>query len=339
MSDGNSRVRLNLRVDEDVKCAFNDEVEAKFGKCRPYAGIELEREFRYFLDEGEFAELNNVVDDLTDSLDGSEGKEKIRETNRSKTTVASHRIAEDVRTALMSAAEDDFRSPGKLVEAIMYGYVTNGSAIERLTQKLRDISEQSKPDVDSSMGAKERRTKTIAHELEQSGPGGFTLKEFDEAIEAAQGIGASDYTRRQYLPRVLDELDFTWHPRNPDLFISRESLDLPEVRDPTKKPVMLVDRDDKRLAIKIAAYRAQGDFKDKAAFSVDDAVDLFEGRVRKNTVRPLMREVAESSPGYRWDRDDSQLKVDRKKVRRHYDQNTEVVKIEHEESTPVGRGD
>lgn len=189
------------------------------------------------------------------------------------------------------------------------------------------------------MGAKERRTKTIAHELEQSGAGGFTLKEFDEAIEAARGIGASDYTRKQYLPRVLDELDFTWHPRNPDLFISKESLELPEVRDPTKKPVILVDRDDKRLAIKLAAYRAEGDFRNKAAFSIDDAVDLFGGRVRKNTIRPLMREIAESSPGYQWDQDDAQLKVDRKRVRRHVGQNNDVLKIEHEGSIMAGSGD
>ena len=329
MSDESSRVRLNLRVDEDVKRAFNDEIETKFGKCRPYAGIELEREFRYFLNMGELAELRDIVDDLADSIDGSEGKEKIREPNRSETVVASHRIAEDVRAALMSASEDDFRSPGELVEAIMHGYVINGSAIDRLTQRLRVLAEQSKPDMDSSMGAKERRTKTIAHELEQSGADGFTLKEFDEAIETAQGIGASDYTRKQYLPRVLDELDFTWHPQNKDLFVDSKSLDLQEVRDPTEKPVMLMDEDDKRLAIKLAAYRAEGDFRDRAAFNIADAVDLFGGRVRKITVRPLMREVANSSPGYQWDRTDEKLKVDQKEVRRHGIENHDVLKIEH----------
>lgn len=332
MSDECNRVRLNLRVDEDVKSAFNEAIESKFGKCRPYAGVELEREFRYFLDEGELAELKGVVDDLADSFEGSEGKEKIRETGRGETTVASHRISEDVRRDLISASEDDYRSPGELVEAIMYGYVANGSVIERMTQKLQEISEQSRPDVDDSMGAKERRTRTIAHELNQPEGTAFTIDEFDEAIKAAQGIGVSDYTRQQYLPRVLDELDFTWHPQNSDLFIDRESIELPEVRDPTKKPVMLMNENDKKLSVKLAAYRSLGDFENKGVISVNEAVDLFGGRVRKNTVRPLMKEVANSSPGYRWDEDDKKLKVDRKEVRRHADQNQDVLKIEHGDS-------
>ena len=338
MSEGCNRVRLNLRVDKDVKSAFNEAIESKFGKCRPYAGVELEREFRYFLNEGEFAELKDVVDDLADSFDSSEGKEKIRETGRGETTVASHRISEDVRRDLISASEDDYRSPGELVEAIMYGYITNGSVTERVTQKLREISEQSRPDGDDSMGAKERRTKTIAHKLNRPEGTAFTIDEFDEAIKAAQGIGVSDYTRQQYLPRVLDELEFTWHPQNPDLFIDGESIELPEVRDPTNKPVMLMDENDEKLSIKLAAYRSQSDFKDKATFSVTDAVDLFGGRVRKNTVRPLMKEVANSSPGYQWDEYDKQLKVDRKEVRRHA-QNQDVLKIEHEDSIMVGGDD
>lgn len=336
MSDECNRVRLNLRVDEDVKSAFNEAIESKFGKCRPYAGVELEREFRYFLNEGELAELKDVVDDLADSFDGSEGKEKIRETGRGETTVASHRISEDVRRDLISASEDDYRSPGELVEAIMYGYVANGSVIERVTQKLQEISEQSQLDVDDSMGAKERRTKTIAQELNQPVVTAFTIDEFDEAIKAAQGIGVSDYTRQQYLPRVLDELEFTWHPQNSDLFIDRESIELPEVRDPTNKPVMLMDDHDKKLLIKLAAYRAGGGLKNKSTFSVTDAVDLFGGRVRKNTVRPLMKKIVDSSTGYKWDEEDKQLNVDTKEVRRHGDQNQDVLKIEHRDSIMVG---
>jgi len=77
VSGETNRVRLNLRIDEDVKRNFNNEIKAKFGKCRPYAGIELEREFRYFLNQGELADLQDVVDDLTDTLGGSESKEKL----------------------------------------------------------------------------------------------------------------------------------------------------------------------------------------------------------------------------------------------------------------------
>lgn len=341
MSDELRRVRLNARVDEDIKRAFNREVESKFGKCRPYAGIELEREFRYFLDDGELADLRHAVDRLAEASsdsESSESKEKIHETDRGETTVASHRISEDVRSQLMSVAEDDYRSSGELVEAIMYGYVADGSVVKRLTQKLQEISEQPQPDVDPSMGAKERRTKTIAHELAQSGRGGFTLEEFDEAIEVAQGIGTSDHTREQYLPRVLDELDFTWHPQNPDLLVATESVDLPEVRDPNEKPLLLMDEDDKRLAIKLAAYRAAKDnIRGKAVFSTADAVDVFGGQVRKSTVRPLMREIADTSSGYVYNRADEVLKINQEKIKRHIVENRDTLNIEEEEiSTKIG---
>lgn len=339
MSGETNRVRLNLRIDEDVKRNFNNAIKAKFGKCRPYAGIELERELRYFLNQGELADLQDAVDDLTDSLGGSESKEKTREVNRGETVVASHRIAENVRTALISASQDDYRSAGELAEAIMYGYITDGSVIERVTQKLQRISEESQPDVDNSMGAKERRTNTIVNALGRPKEGGFTLDDLDQAIEAAKGISASDYTREQYLPRVLDELDFTWHPNNPELYVASEGLELPDPRDPTKKPLMLMDRDDKRLAIKVAAYRSRDGSRIKAVFSIADVVDLFKGQIRKSTVRQLMREVAKSSPGYVYNRDKEKLAVDVKRVRRHDVDNRDLMLIEHDELFIMGDDD
>lgn len=336
MSGETNRVRLNLRIDEDVKRNFNNAIKAKFGKCRPYAGIELEREFRYFLNQGELADLQDAVDDLTDTLGGSESKEKTREVNRGETVVASHRIAENVRTALISASQEDYRSAGELAEAIMYGYITDGSVIERVTQKLQRISEESQPDIDNSMGAKERRTNTIVNELGRPKEGGFTLDDLDQAIEAAKGISASDYTREQYLPRVLDELDFTWHPNNSKLYVNPEGLDLTDPRDPTKKPLMLMDRDDKRLAIKVAAYRSDDNTSIKAAFSIPDAVDLFKGQIRKSTIRQLMREIAESSPGYEYNQDRETLGVDVKRVKRHDLENEVLLKIEGDELILMG---
>ena len=299
----------------------------------------MEREFRYFLNQGELADLQDAVDDLTDTLGGSESKEKTREVNRGETVVASHRIAENVRTALMSASQEDYRSAGELAEAIMYGYITDGSVIERVTQKLQRISEESQPDIDNSMGAKERRTNTIVNELGRSREGGFSLDDLDQAIEAAKGISASDYTREQYLPRVLDELDFTWHPNNPELYVASEGSELPDPRDPTKKPLMLMDRDDKRLAIKVAAYRSRDGSRIKAVFSIADAVDLFKGQIRKSTVRQLMREVAKSSPGYEYNRDREKLAIDVKRARRHDVDNRDLMLIEHDELFIMGDDD
>ncbi|WP_138005710.1 hypothetical protein [Halalkalirubrum salinum] len=325
MSEKIDRMRLNLRVDEDVKQAFNSEVKFKFGKCRPYAGVELERELRYFLDQGEIAELRKVVCELADSSENSTNEKNSYSTNRDKTTVVSYRIAEDIRNRLVTVAEDDFRSPGELVEAIMYGYTTEGSAIERLTQKLKKVAAKSHTDERDSISAKERRTKTIAQELEG---GEFKLDDFDEAVKLARGIGVGDHAREEYLPRVLEELDYTWHPQNPELFIEGEIFDFPDVRDPTNKPLILMDEEDKRLAIKVAAYRN----KTKSfgtTFSIDEAVDLFRGKVRRSTVRPLMRDIADTSPGYKYNQKRNMLNIDKKLVKRHPNENQEVLIIVH----------
>jgi hypothetical protein len=329
--DDGGRVRLNLRVDEDVKNAFNEEIRQTFGQLRPYAGVELEREFRYFLDGGDITDLKAAIDDLATLFDESSRKEKIRETQRDTTTVVGYRIAESTRESMINAANDDYRSAGELIEAIMYQYATEGSAIRRITRKIQRVLDNIDSNEDKNISARERRTRTIAGEIDQSDMFGFGLSEFNEAIETAQGISSSDYTRKQYLPRVLNELGYTWDPEDPEWFISRDASHIPSVRDPTKKPYILMDKSDKRLAIKIAAYRNIG-ILTSDTFSISDAVDALGGQVRKTTVRPLMQNIAASSPGYQYDSEKNKLVAIKKKIREGREQNNDVLAIEHGEN-------
>jgi hypothetical protein len=329
--DDGGRVRLNLRVDEDVKNAFNEEIRQTFGQLRPYAGVELEREFRYFLDRGDIADLKAAIDDLATIFDESSRKEKIRETQRGTTTVVGYRIAESTRESMINAANDDYRSAGELIEAIMYQYATEGSATRRMIKKIQRVLDSVDGNQDENIGAKERRTRTIAAEIDQPGMFGFDLAEFNEAIETAQGINSSDYTRKQYLPRVLDKLGYTWDPEDPEWFVSQDAPNIPSVRDPTKKPYILMDKSDKRLAIKIAAYRNIG-ILTSATFSISDAVDALGGQVRKTTVRPLMQNIAASSPGYRYDSERNKLIAIKKEIQEGTEQNNDVLAIEHGEN-------
>ena len=328
MRDEVGRVRVNLRVDEGIKTAFDEEIMETFGKLSPYAGIELERELRLFLDQGDIADLCAVVDDLDGTFGDRDSKEKIREFERGETTTVGYRVAEHIREEIIAVSNDDFRDPGRLIESVMYRYVTDGNAIRRLSRKLRRLSDGLDSDEDESMGAKERRTQTIAAQLDEPGRIAFDLADFERAVEAAKGIGWSDYVRDEYLPRVLDELGFTWDSENPGRFIDPACHDLPSVRDPTRKPYYLMDRDDKRLAIKVAAYRTSKG-RQWGTFTVEDAVDTLEGRVRKTTIRPLMREIADSSPGYEFNRKAEKMRVRPKEVRDNPRENLGVIAIEH----------
>lgn len=328
MSDDIGRVRVNLRIDAGLKNAFDEKIRETFGRLSPYAGIELERELRLFLDRGDITELYTSITDLEAASETQECKEKIQEFERTETTTIGYRVHRDIREEIMTVSDEYVRSPGQLVESLMYRYITQGSVIERLSRKLTELSEERDESDDQSIGATQRRTQTIASELDEPGRIAFDLADFEQAVGAAEGIGWSDYVRNEYVPRVLDELGFTWDPQNVDGFIDPECYQVPCTRDPTKKPYYLMDQRDKRLAIKVAAYRASKRHQG-VLFDIIDAIDTLNGRPRKTTVRQLMREIANSSPGYGFRRSDGKMKVEEKEVRENPSENLDVIAIEH----------
>lgn len=321
------RIRVNVRVDKRVKEAFDEEIIETFGTLRPYAGIELEREIRSFLDRGDIADLETAVEELTTVFDLPDREKKIRRAQRNETMSVGYRISDDLRSELQIASEDGYRSFGRLVESIMYNYVTEGRIIQRLTEELKLFLESAQKTQSDSKGTKSRRTQTIVATLDLHDRDTFDMADFEEALEAVSGIDAGTYARKEYLPRVLNKLNFTWDPKNPGRFIDRESYDVPDIRDLTAKPYFLMNREDKRIAIKIAAYRsATGQF---SPFSIADATTVLQGRPKRSTVKALMQEIASSSPGYEFSTTHNRLKVDSKVVVDSPEQNIDVIAIEH----------
>jgi hypothetical protein len=321
------RIQVNVRVDKSVKDAFDEQIIETFGTLRPYAGIELERECRSFLDRGDITELKTVVEDLTAIVANTNREKKIRESRRGESITVGYRISDELRQEIKIVAEDDYRSFGRLIEAIMYTYVRDGSVIQRLTDRLHDVLEHIEKEQDDTVGAKDRRTQTITSELEKTNQDAFDTADFEEALEAASGISASKYTKQEYLPRVLDELNFTWDPENPGRFIDKESHELPDIRDVTCKPYPLMSREDKRKAIKIEAYRSTTGRS--ALFTIEDAAAVLQGRPKRSTIKALLREIADSAPGYGHSPEDGKLKIDSKVVADNPSQNLDVIAVEH----------
>jgi predicted HicB family RNase H-like nuclease len=320
------RIQVNVRVDKSVKDAFDEQIIEIFGTLRPYAGIELERECRSFLDRGDITELKMVVEDLTAVFVDTDCKKKIRKPKRRESTTVGYRISDKLRRKMKIVAEDDYRSFGRLIEAIMYTYVREGRVIQRLTDRLHHVLEQVEQEQDNTVGAKDRRTQTITSELEKTNQDVFDMADFEEAIEAASGISASKYTKQEYLPRVLDELNFTWDPENPGRFIAKESYDVPDLRDVTRKPYHLMSREDKRKAIKIKAYRSA---TSQSALTIEDASAVLQGRPNRSTIKGLLREIDDSSPGFRYSPEKGKLKVDSKVVTDNPGQNLDVIAVEY----------
>lgn len=310
------RVPLNLRVDEEVKSAFEETVREKYGTSRPYGGLELEREFRFRLDDGTLAEVWETVDALADAFGQAGRKEKNLSTDRDETVVVRYRVAEHIRDRIMSfASEHDYRSAGAFVESIMWWYANGEGVEERIAGRLNRIQDAADRRIDSDLSATERRTKTIADSLANDGGNGFSMGDFEEAVKAAKGINSTRYVRKEYLPRVLDELGFTWHPNAEGHFVDEEIVDA-EHRDPRAKPYILMDDEDRREALRYAVYRkdilASG--KNTTTVSLDEAPAELGASPQLKTIRSDFQAI-DGEDGFTYvSRDDDRLAINRQNL-------------------------
>ena len=325
--DSGERVKLNFRVDTNIKRAFEDCVREKYGKATPYAGFELESELRYFLDIGPLANLKASVDSLASSQEIGEEKEKVRKAQRDQSEPVCYRVLESVREQIKFEASNDFRSPGRLVEAIMYRYTIDGCVVQRLTEYIESVEVACESGTRDSLGAVERRTKGIVNQLNNSNYNvGFSLSDFNEAVESVDAISPSTYVRNQYLPLVLDEMGYTWDEKNDDFFINTSLYEIPEVRDVSNKPYYLMDESDKKLIIELVGYR-KAQNTGYATLSINEAIDELEGRPKQKTVRSLMNKIGDTSPGYSYDSNRGLLKINRDKIVNHESANSDLLKI------------
>lgn len=292
------RVCLNLRVSKSVKEAYEDVVVEKYGRKRPYAGIELEREFRFALDRGSTYDLYDSIKDLADAFGKVPAEKENYRTPDDERVVVAYRVAEPIRNGIMSLASgESCDSPGEFVERLMQAYATGESVEERLIELTNQIKQATEYQFDDDLSAVEKRKKGIADELGDV----FTLSEFGDAIESGtRGLSVKsikDYpkTRRSYLPKVLDEKGATWHPEKPGKFVPADHVIPEERRDPRNKPHILMDESDVRLALKYHAHVANLPRSDTGTLlGVSDAVSVLDGNKSRDKVNSALRAIGET---------------------------------------------
>lgn len=292
------RVRLNVYVDEDVKERYEREVFEKHRFKSPYCGTELERELRFRTDDCRLGELWDNVAGLADEFGKRPRKKNFSEPERGDTSLVQYNVSERIRAKASEYVEESqYGSLGEFIEHVMHEYTLGRSVEERLTEQTERILDAAKTELDDDLSAVERRTKKVAGALEATGDDAFSLDEFEDALREAKGIDATAYTRKEYLPRVLDELGYTWTPEQSDLFVDAETIDT-EGRDPREKPYTLMSDADKRLAIKYELWAlAEHGRGDQELIEIPDGRQLLDGRPPKTTVEDLYRDLAET-PGF-----------------------------------------
>jgi hypothetical protein len=167
----------------------------------------------------------------------------------------------------------------------MQSYAAGESVDERLINLTDRIKQATDHKFNDDLSAIEKRTKAIAAEIDADE---FTIDDFNEAVEAVPKITPSRHIREQYLSRVLDELDATWHPNNPVLFTTKDVPPEAE-RDHRNKPYLLMDNGDKRLAIKTGFIESSDN-----VYTESEAMGALQNKPQPKTVRKLMRQIGET---------------------------------------------
>lgn len=309
-NDRGARVPLNNRIDVRIKAAYEREIVERHGLIRPYAGIELERELSALVGNGRLSELFDAVHRLSDALGETPREKKTQTPPRSESTMCRYRVRESVRNDVMALAQQrDVTYPRELVERVMWDYAQGRSAVDKAVDRMGRIRDKAESELGATDSTTERRKLEIVNELKDRPS--WTLREFDEAVDQkASGISSGRYARERYLDDVLNELEYTWHPKAEGVFIPKTSDLIEPNRDPRSKPYVLMNREDKQDAVRVAAIeKASQTSIGSAKYSVAEGVRTLDGRPNNATVEQIMESLAKSNNRFIWKGEDAVLLV------------------------------
>jgi len=310
-------------------------VEEEHDATALYAGFEIEQAWKEYRDEHPAEDYANRLARAV-GTHGRLTREKTPPTRESDNggRRVSVRVRETVKEDMAAYAKETGVPNYEILRAVVCWYLDGGllgrltERLERAVPKAEDQLAALDPGDDREFTAEERKPRWLASRLTpDAGRGAFTADDFGEALEAMPYRGGdTPHMREKWLPEVLDRLDYTRHPNNPDLFVPEE-----QAREFADNPADLdapaVDRlpygdlsDEERVeGLRIEAVRkAGGRTNGLSALSVETVRDdVFDGGPSKRKAKALMDEAARTD-GFSTDARGGQkrLKVDLSEVDR-----------------------
>jgi hypothetical protein len=288
------QVRLSLRVPVSCVDEYESAIVDRFGVLHPYAGTELESELREFSERGSVGRLHDNITALLSRFENNRCKKKTRDAGGGETTVVQYRLTSGTRGSFMETAKQDDRNPGAIVGDLMSRYATDGDWASRESERVARVIDQLR---DRSADGDDSPARKIAEQLDEP----FRMDDVDDAILDA-GYTSVRYAREQYLADVLDITGTTWHPNNPDVFISVSAATVPDAgdRDPRSKPYVLMSEPDKRAAILTECRDVAADCgaKQSPSVTVSEMRSALHERPQPQTVLELADEIADARDGW-----------------------------------------
>jgi len=307
----NPRESLSLRINSEIKQRYENRILEKFGTLAPYAGTELERELRVVIGDGELSKLVDTAHELSRSIGEDPAENKNPELGRAgDSEVVGYRVHSEVRNALKEEAQtaSDVTYQSELVESVMQAYAGGDQIESKVTARLDRIQNF----VTSQTSAKDAVPRRIESIIEAVTPSPFTLEDFNEAVDQeATGISSGEYAQEKYLPRILEQTGYTYHPNQPTLFVPIAEVDLSE-QDLRDKPPVLRDEGDIREIILEDFLESVGT---GSQYTLAAATATLGGGVTHRTVRNEFEQIASLNEEIKYNQDEDYLYIKSKEIR------------------------
>lgn len=300
------RTRVRKTVPAEAKRCFEDAVREEYGCVNGKAGHVLEDQLRALFGDSLPSKIATEVDELLESL-GLPSRDPVTEQDSpgGETALIQYRVRSDLLDRVNAAASNDStRGPGDFLAAVMWHYAHQGGILGQVYESLQTARDYVKSNLSSDDNADE--IDQIISDLEDKSGDllSFSIDDFLDSTALVCG-SRSDHMVETKLPAVLDRLDMTWHPNNPDLFIdpgALGSVDIPAVRDPRPLPSNRVDKSDRVFAVKILGYERAISGRGVAKLTTADITGGVESIANVN-VNDIMQAVADE-PGYTFEEED-----------------------------------
>lgn len=297
-----TRVPLNWKRPPEWG-TFLDTVEDRHGATSPYAGFAIERAWREYDNRHRSEDL---ADRLLDAV-GS-GATNTREKNSPRRSVGTGdgrttvRVRSSIKEDMADYATECDVPKYEVLRSVVCWYL-DGGLVGLLTEKLETAvpeADRLLSDLEAStgetIGAVDRRTVKLCRRLTGAGEE-FHRDDFRDALADIEGVSDSEYCRDEYLPRILDRLNYEQHPNVSDVFLpaelARQYADNPDAPAVDRKPYGDLSTDERVEGIQIELAReANRRGRRTHAFRADDVRNVFDGTPSKRKARDLMDKAA-----------------------------------------------
>lgn len=305
-----SRPKLQWTVPSSEWEAFKDHVHSKHGEIKGYVGQEAENAMREWIDSDDYSEIEKRVDRLVRAAGrtpADRSQEKISTEapgNDGDTTKVHTRVDADLKADFKSYVDEhtDDKVGIQLSKALRER--RHGGRAGRLDDKLSRIEDDTEQllehfndNDDSSIPKPEREAVAISHDLNNE----FTRTDLHDTIEDVTGRD-TEYIYDDRTERVLDRMDVTQHPNNPDLFVPEERAEqIDQTPAIDREEYADLSRSEKRDGIRIKLARAAKGNGGKGGIDVGEIQrGIFDGHPSDGHAQDLMRSAADAE-GYQID--------------------------------------